>query len=249
MCRHVCYLGAPANMGELLLDPQGSLLEQTWAPRDMRGGGTINVDGFGVGWYPAGADSPIRYRSAAPMWTDSSFSDLARKTEAGAVLAAVRSATVGMALSSDACQPLTDGRWLFSHNGSVVGWPHSVAGPAKRLDVVELMTLEGPTDSALIWALLRQRMMDAEPELAIQQVLAEVVAAAPESRMNLLLTDGDALVATTWTHSLSVWRGEGTVIVSSEPFGDRSGWQEVPDRSLVTADRNRVSVTALDLGH
>jgi len=51
MCRHLGYLGPPTDLGSLLLQPPHSLLRQSWVPADMRGGGTINADGFGVGWY------------------------------------------------------------------------------------------------------------------------------------------------------------------------------------------------------
>jgi gamma-glutamyl hercynylcysteine S-oxide hydrolase len=55
MCRHLAYLGPPLPLAALLFDPPHSLVEQSFAPRDMRGGGRINADGFGVGWYPPGA--------------------------------------------------------------------------------------------------------------------------------------------------------------------------------------------------
>ena len=57
-----------------------------------------------------------------------------------------------MPVADAACAPFTDGTWLFSHNGRVDGWPHSVAGLAKTLDVTDLLTMDAPTDSALLWA-------------------------------------------------------------------------------------------------
>ncbi|MEV4728171.1 ergothioneine biosynthesis protein EgtC, partial [Micromonospora humida] len=78
MCRHLAYLGPPVTLRSLLYDPPHSLVRQSWAPRDMRGGGTVNVDGFGVGWYPGtgrpGGDdgrggAPVRYRRAGPIWS------------------------------------------------------------------------------------------------------------------------------------------------------------------------------------
>jgi hypothetical protein len=40
------------------------------------------------------------------------------------------------------------------------------------------------------------------------------------------------------------------VTVSSEPFGEETGWETIPDRHLVIADTQRVSVTALpEWGH
>ncbi|MBA8824446.1 glutamine amidotransferase [Saccharopolyspora lacisalsi] len=246
MCRHVGYLGPAVNLDDLLLTPRHSMLEQTWAPSEMRGGGTVNVDGFGVGWYPRDAEEPLRHRAAVPMWTDTGFTDLAAASSATAVLGAVRSATVGTPVVHTACAPFTAGPWLFSHNGRVSGWPDSLAAVASQLDAVDLMTLDAPTDSAVVWALLRRRLEDGQPpEKAVCEVLAEVVTAAPESRMNLLLTDGTVLIATTWTHSLSVRRDDDAVTVASEPFGERRGWEPVADRHLVVADTTEVSITAL----
>ncbi|WP_243787835.1 ergothioneine biosynthesis protein EgtC [Saccharopolyspora gloriosae] len=248
MCRHLGYVGPPVSLAELLLDPAHSLLEQTWSPRDMRGGGTVNVDGFGVGWYESGTE-PARYRAAVPMWTDSAFGGLARRQRASAVLAAVRSATVGMPVIETACAPFTEQQWSFSHNGVVAGWPESLAKAAGELDVVDLMTLDAPTDSAVLWALLRHRLRRGEdPAEAVCEVLQQVVRTRPESRMNLLLTDGTTLIATTWGHALSVRRTADSVTVSSEPFGDDEQWTAVPDRRLVVADSRAVRVQPLNEG-
>ncbi len=247
MCRHLAYLGPAVTLEELLLRPRHSLLEQTWSPRDMRGGGTVNVDGFGAGWYEQGA--PERFRSAVPMWTDTAFAGLARRQRASAVLAAVRSATVGMPVIETACAPFTDGSWLFSHNGVVAGWPDSLAKAAAELDVIDLMTLEAPTDSAVLWALLRQRLhAGQDPALAVCEVVDQVAAVRPDSRLNLLLTDGSTVYATTWSHALALRRTEDSVTVSSEPFGDDREWEPVPDRHLVVADSRTVRVTPLPEG-
>jgi glutamine amidotransferase len=244
VCRHLAYLGPPRPLAALVLEPPYGLLPQSYAPRDMRGGGTINADGFGVGWYPSAdpvgspsrAIRPVRYRGERPLWTDRSFAELASVTQAGAVLAAVRSATVGMPIVSTACAPFTDGRWLFSHNGLVAGWPVSVAALAAVLPVTDLLTLDAPTDSALLWALLRHRLRaGTPPDAAVAGLVAEVAAAAPGSRLNLLLTDGTAIWATAWWHSLAVRAEPDAVTVASEPSDELPGWSPVPDRHLLVA--------------
>ena len=50
MCRHLAYLGPSVALGELLVSPRHSLVRQSWAPRRQEYG-TVNADGFGVGWY------------------------------------------------------------------------------------------------------------------------------------------------------------------------------------------------------
>ena len=234
MCRHLAYLGPPTTLAAVVLDPPHGLLRQSYAPADMRGGGTINADGFGVGWYP-GSD-PVRYRSASPLWSDATFADLARATTVAAALAAVRSATVGMPVTAAAAAPFAEGRFLFSHNGVVRGWPHSMAQLAGELSAVDAITLEAPTDSALLWALVRHRLRAGKDGAdALADVVLEVAAAAPGSRLNLLLTDGVTVWATAWGHALSVWTPPGRAYVASEPFDADPGWTGVPDRHLVVA--------------
>ncbi|MFD0822421.1 ergothioneine biosynthesis protein EgtC, partial [Micromonospora zhanjiangensis] len=72
MCRHLAYLGPPLSLAALLYDPPHALARQSWAPVDMRGGGTVNADGFGVGWYPADG-GPVRYRRDVPLWADATL--------------------------------------------------------------------------------------------------------------------------------------------------------------------------------
>jgi glutamine amidotransferase len=244
MCRHLAYLGPPVSLASLMLDPPHSLYRQSWAPTDMRGGGSVNADGFGFGYYQEGA--PVRYRRSVPIWADESLPGLARSIRSGAVLAAVRNGTVGMPLSEPAVAPFIRDGWLFSHNGLVSGWPGSVSKLAEQLPVSELLTLDAPMDSALLWALIQDRMYAGRSAAeAVASVVMEVAAVAPESRLNLLLTDGEQIVATTWTHSHWVRRTAESVAVSSEPWAADDGWEPVPDHSLLLASRTTLAITPL----
>jgi gamma-glutamyl hercynylcysteine S-oxide hydrolase len=242
VCRHLAYVGEPVRLADLLLTPPHSLLRQSWAPCDMRGGGTVNADGFGIGWYVDAV--PVRVRRAVPMWTDAAVPELASTISSGGVLAAVRSATVGMPVVETACAPFVDGQWLFSHNGVVRGWPSSVASLASRLPVTDLLTMDAPTDSALLWTLLRALLADGvPPEKAMASLVTEVAAAAPGSRLNLLLTNGSTIIGSAWTHALWVRELPDAVVVASEPYDDDPSWHEVPDGHLVTATPSSVDLT------
>lgn len=248
MCRHLAYLGPPLDLATLLLNPPHSLRRQSYAPLDMRCDATVNADGFGAGWYPDGATTPIRYRRAIPIWADTSFAVLAGSVRSGAVLAAVRSATIGMPVMETACAPFATGRWLFSHNGMITGWPGSMAALASTLPVTDLLTLDAPTDSALLWALVRRRLVAGDSlGCTLASVTARVLAAAPGSRLNLLITDGTRLAATAVHHALAVRVGNGGVLVCSEPTDRCPGWESVPDRHLLTATPSTVDVAPIRL--
>ncbi|MEJ7635370.1 ergothioneine biosynthesis protein EgtC [Aeromicrobium sp.] len=249
MCRHLAYLGPPVTLAEMVLLGPHSLLHQSWAPREMRGGGTINADGFGVGWIDTETGGAARrYRREIPIWSDASLPDLAASVSSGAILAAVRSATVGMPVTHTACAPFVEGPWMFSHNGVVAGWPASVAVLADDLLAVDLMTLCAPTDSAFLWALVRQRLGEGQSAArALAGVADEVLALAPGSRLNLLLNDGVTIAATTAGHALWYRQGDRSVTVSSEPIDpDQEGWQPVPELSLLEATASQCSIQSLD---
>ena len=139
MCRHLAYLGPPTTLSALVLEPAHGLLRQSYAPRRQKRG-VVNADGWGVGFHDD-AGLVRRWRSSRPLWGEASFASLAPVLTSGSVLAAVRSATLGMPLDETAAAPFTDGTWLLSHNGRV-----SRAALPARLDA------ESTCDSAMLAA-------------------------------------------------------------------------------------------------
>lgn len=249
MCRHLAYLGPPASLRDLVITPPQGLYRQSWAPRRQRNG-VVNADGFGVGWYAPGDPVPARYRREGPIWADRSFADLARVTRSTAVLAAVRSATEGTAAGAEAAAPYGAGRWLFSLNGAVAGWPDSVADLAgRRLSPGDLLRLESRCDAALVWALVRRRLEDgADPADALADVVADI-AACTDARLNLLLTDGEVIAATTWGDVLGYRFGPAGVLVASEPPDEEPDWIDLPDATLLRATRDGLELRSLPHPH
>lgn len=255
MCRHLAYLGAPRTLRELLYDPEHSLERQAYAPR-MNATCVLNADGFGAGWYDPGRAAPVRYRRAQPMWTDVSFADVAGVVRTGCAVAAVRSATPGFPVDESCAQPLTDRERLFSHNGLVEGFG-GVEAKLRELagDLAPLPDARAPLDSALLFALAAGSWRAGG---SLGEGLAHAVrtaAALAGGRYNLLAADGRSLAATAWGDTLFVrWRRagpdgavppEGGVVIASEPYDDEPGWERVPDRSLVVADADGVTVSPL----
>ncbi len=229
MCRHLAWLGQPRSVAELVLEPPSSLLVQSYAPRRQRYG-TINADGWGVGFHVPGREQPVRWRSARPLWADPSFASVAPVLRSGCVVAAVRSATVGMPLEESAVAPFTDGRVLLSHNGRV-----------DRAALPPVRDAESTVDSALFAALVFDRGPD-----ALGDVVREVAARDPDARLNLLTADGSRLLATTWGDTLSVLvTPEGTAL-ASEPWDDDPAWSDVPDRHLIEVTPDGVRLTPLE---
>ncbi|GAA3725424.1 ergothioneine biosynthesis protein EgtC [Salinactinospora qingdaonensis] len=252
MCRHVAYLGPPRTLHELIYAPPHSLHTQSYAPREQTHG-TVNADGFGVGWFDPDTGNgehtapaaPLRYRRAMPIWADTSFADTARAVRSGCVVAAVRDGTVGFPVDESCAQPFRGDNLLFSHNGAVSAdeaVTRELAAPLPS----EVVDARAPVDSAPLFAMAIRLWRDGQP---LGRVLSEVVGAAralSPGRYNLLASEGATLAATACGDTLYVRDTEEAVMLASEPWDSDPAWQRVPDGSLITASPGAVTVTALD---
>ncbi|GFG65927.1 gamma-glutamyl-hercynylcysteine sulfoxide hydrolase [Mycobacterium kubicae] len=227
MCRHLGWLGAQVPVSSLMWDPPQGLRVQSYAPRRQKHG-LLNADGWGVGFFDG--QMPRRWRSAAPLWGETSFESVAPALRSHCVIAAVRSATVGMPIEVSATAPFTDGHWLLSHNGVV-----------DRTVLPLRSTAESLCDSAILADEIFQRGMD-----RLGDTIAEVGAADPLARLNILAANGSRLVATAWGDTLSILRRADGVVLASEPYDDDPDWEDVPDHHLVEVTGDQVNITALD---
>ncbi len=227
MCRHLGWLGAEVGVSALVWDPPHGLRVQSYAPRRQKHC-LLNADGWGVGFFDGTV--PRRWRSQAPLWGDASFDSVAPALRSHCVVAAVRSATVGMPIDISATAPFTDGRWLLSHNGVV-----------DRAVLPMTLHAESLCDSAMLAAHIFARGLD-----ALGDTIAEVAHADPRARLNVLAADGSRLLATAWGDTLSILRRDDGVVVASEPYDNDPDWEDVPDRHLVDVTAAGVRITPLD---
>lgn len=229
MCRHLAWLGAPRTVSSLVLDPPFGLAHQSYAPR-RQSRGRLNADGWGVGFYAADRDEPVRWRSEKPLWGDASFASVAPVLSSGAVLAAVRSATVGMPMDQSATAPFTDGRWLLSHNG--------------RVDR-DVLPARHDAESACDAAVLAAHVFAEGPENVVETI-RRVAAADPGAFLSVLLTDGQRVTAISWGDPMSFLVELDGVVVASEPYDDDERWVDVPDHHLLEVTSSGVAVTRLE---
>jgi glutamine amidotransferase len=228
MCRHLAWLGEPRSLASLVLEPPHGLLRQSYAPR-RQAHGTVNADGWGVGFAVAG--ELARWRGARPLWSDASFASVAPHLRSGAVIAAVRSATLGMPTDEAAAAPFAAGGWLLSHNGVV---------DRAVLPEEAWRAAESVCDAAVLAA----HLLAKPDEIGLH--VAEVGRRDPAARLNVLATDGERLVATVWGDTLSVLATDDGVALASEPWDDDPRWHDLPDHTLVTVDARGVRSEPLE---
>ncbi len=256
MCRMVAYLGGPeVTLSSVVLEPEHSLLEQSYAPKEMLSG-VVNADGFGVGWYvPEIDEEPAVYRSDGPLWSDRSFAGISPKIRARSVFAAVRSATHGLPVEESGVPPFASGRFMFMHNGAIDNFRHTAMRPLRdALSDESYAGLLGTTDSETIFALLLDRLKKDPGDLAgvvvetLRYVSGICAALGIRATLNVGVTDGEAMAFARYSSegpSNSLYFVEdggafpGAVVVASERLDGNDGWTAVPDRHLLAVDHER----------
>lgn len=250
MCRHAAYVGPPLGLNDFLLQPSHGLVEQSYRPREMLGA-TVNVDGFGIGWY-LDDGRPGTYTNPMPIWSDTNLDHLGAALTSRMWLGNVRSATRGQPVNQANTHPFLVDDYLFSHNGFIHNFfdgPHRALRDA--LEPEHESSIRGSTDSEHLFALLRQEiaragnLSDAFGRLFDR---LETVLTGSHGLFNLLIADGRRVYATRHAishDSPSLYFGAdpelfaGGWLVASEPLTEAADWQQVPDHHAVVIEAGR----------
>ena len=159
MCRLAAYLGSNISLSKFLLEPEHSLVKQSWAPQEMADA-TLNADGFGIAWV-ADEEQPCTYKNVMPIWSDSNLESLGLSLSSNVWLANVRSATPGQEINEANTQPFIKNNLIFTHNGYLQ--PFDTEIKAKLLDKLSSKfraEIHGSSDSLYLFALLQQHLLE-----------------------------------------------------------------------------------------
>ena len=238
MCRLTAYAGEPLSADALVFGGTHSLLEQSYAPRELLQG-HVNADGYGVVWY-RGA-TPVRTGSSRPVWQDADLRTLLAGTSSSTILAAVRNATDGIPMGGGNL-PLVHGRWSFILNGFVENFRESHMRALRSHLPDDLYGhLAGSSDSETLFLLAVAAVQAGASHLdALRRVrdmvLEAVQAENHTAQLTMVLADGDGIVglhtgSETATNSLYLARGNplaprGTLL-ASEPLDDHPSWEPI----------------------
>jgi glutamine amidotransferase len=245
MCRLAAYTGPELSLARFLLAPAHGLMEQSWAPREMREA-RLNADGYGFGWFAVDGCAAT-YRNPMPIWTDANLPSLARSLRAEQWLANVRSASDKMPVNPFNTMPFADDRLLYMHNGFVEDFALTLRPRLRRmLEPHYESGVHGNTDSEYIFALLRQLCAQraAEPLDVLLSALCALIAEClddTKALLNFVVGDGKCLYAV--RHAIN---GEspslyycmtepdypGGVLVASEPMTDTDGWTTIAENTV-----------------
>ncbi|BGP01016.1 glutamine amidotransferase subunit [Rhodotorula toruloides] len=222
MCRLlVVKAEEPIQLSQLLTKPAHSIINQASDSRLRLDAGSINADGFGVGWYPTDeapdSPGPCVFRSITPAWSNLNLHRLADKIKSCLVFAHVRASTTG-ALSEENTHPWTYGNLVWMHNGCISDFAkikrrlqndlsdEYFQVPQGNTDsewafaafLQQLSKLTDPKKATIPHAILRQAMLNT---VAVLTAYTKDVGATEPSLMNFCVSDGTSVVATRYITS------------------------------------------------
>ena len=252
MCRLAAYLGPSIDLGQFLLQPDSGLMQQSWAPQEMKEG-KLNADGYGFAWYNSDQCAAV-YTNPMPIWSDPNLRHLARSLHGDLWLASVRSATRYTDINHSNTQPFTNERLIFLHNGYIKDFPSSLRPRIRQLLRPEIEAdVEGNTDSEYLFALLRQ-IMHEQPTLGLEQALSQLVhrlsdwLADTRALLNFILSDGHTLISLRHaingeSPSLYYTQEEanypGATLIASEPLTESDSWITHPQHQILVIQRQQ----------
>ena len=270
----LAYLGQPVLLDDLLYGSDNSLVSQSVAPGLMS---LLNIGGFGlVAWDSESRtrDVPFTYRTPGVPVFDRNLKALATKVHATAAVAHVRGVLYdpGESVGPHNLHPFQfpGARIALAQNGDLFGFSQM------RYDLIDhvrpelAQMIEGTTDTEWVYALLLSQLADpfgpAEPDeladailqtLAVLRETRERRGITTQSPVNLIVTDGDSIVATRFSFDYGWYPDDGSFFsnerefdfttlwcapgpdgrsacIASEPLTiDRSKWIEAPEYSMI----------------
>lgn len=177
MCRFVIYIGEPIPLSALLTEPHNSLVHQSFDSHERSE--PLNGDGFGVAWYvPSISADAAQFRAITPAWSNLNLQHLARVTTSGCMLAHVRAASTGMAVTETNTHPFVHGRHAFMHNGEIERFVDIKRPLLDSLSQRAYRLVEGTTDSEHVFALFVDELERSQQQLSMVEALERAVGRA-----------------------------------------------------------------------
>lgn len=258
MCRFAAYFGdTEILLDELLSKPKNSLIKQS--REAMEGLHGINADGFGSAWYNFDISNyPGIFKSTQPAWNDNNLMHLSQKIKSSCFLAHVRASTVGD-VNQNNCHPFAFQEYSFVHNGTIKNFDHYKKKIINAINEDLFLNIKGNTDSEYFFFLIMHFVkQNHNLENALRNAINWVVDAQKPhddfSRINIVITNGDELIATRFVSknekSLSLKyfptsKGAklSSLILSSESLdGNDEGWGELPENHYIYINKNDMQI-------
>jgi predicted glutamine amidotransferase len=237
----MAYLGDPVTLDGPLFAADNSLVRQSVGARLMS---LLNIGGFGlVAWDGLSADRerPYLYRTPAVPVFDRNLKALAEKVHPTAAIAHVRGVVYDPAelVGPQNLHPFRfkDARVVLAQNGDLHRFGEMRYDLLDHIGPELVRCIEGTTDTEWVYALVLSRLADpfgyatadelaqaVEETLAILRDVRERRGIGTQSPVNLVLGDGDCLVATRFCFDYGWYPDDGSFFAGEREFDFTTLW-------------------------
>lgn len=270
MCRFTLIL-AKNNLSKQFLDKvlffdDNSIFKQCYlppyVPQDEGNprNNSINLEGYGIGYYLNNKSDPIIYKNTIPSWNDYNFIQHMKMLEANNILIHIR-ATKRNSNHSPVhiynCHPFIFKNYLYCHNGYVQQFYN---GKIRKtiinfIDDNLLLKIGGNTDSEYLFYIILTFIKNGNTLVdSVVETIKFIVNLCPKSvlSMNIVLSDGEQTVVTRYINldkydppSLYVCLNHDRVVVSSEPLSKFCSDYAILNRNSLTVFNNKTLTTEI----
>jgi len=253
VCRFAAYLGEPILFEDLLYRPDGGLVHQAVDAELMS---YLNLGGFGLAaWDPASPDPgrPLTYRVPNIPNFDRNLRALSEKISVSAFVAHVRGVVYDsrQSVGVNNIHPfLFEGAsFALAQNGDLHDFSLMRYDLLEHLDARLIGLIEGTTDTEWVYALVLSQLEDPFARTGPEQAARAVTVAleilrnarerrgiATQSPVNLVLTDGEWMIATRYAFDYGWYPEDGSFFADEREHDFTSLWYTVGGRFGQRAD-------------
>ncbi|EEH56790.1 uncharacterized protein MICPUCDRAFT_57720 [Micromonas pusilla CCMP1545] len=229
MCRWIFYYGEEVCIAKLIFGCTHGLATMSHGAGYTPGcelnhnrNHPVNVHGCGIGWYAcekcglvdkhglSAYDRPTVYTTVAAPSHDRNLRSLSKTISTSLLFGHVRAAGPGASVHQYNCHPFRKGRYMFMHNGEVVGFKSIRRGLLNKLRDELFEDISGTTDSELLFNLILNELPDVQTrqdtvtlQRAVLKGICAIISACKgkPSSLNVALTDGETVIATRYRNS------------------------------------------------
>jgi len=214
MCRILAYLGKPILIKELLLEPDHSLIKQTFEPFFMTG--ILNLAGFGMASWDDSmqdASAPLLFRTTNLPFFDKNLASLSGQIKTRCLLAHIRGAeyTHRQSIELENTHPFVfeNSTLAIAHNGELEGYKCIKTDLYKLIKPEIAQNIHGDTDTELVYGILMSLLENPYGKIEVDELVACTeklltllmdVRTKNKSRyispLNLFMTNGEYIVIT-----------------------------------------------------
>jgi predicted glutamine amidotransferase len=257
MCRLAAYIWETILLEDIIIKPKHSIIDQS--KHSTQREDPLNGDGFWIAWYKSDIQSkPAVFKEITPAWNNKNLKSLCSVTSTQACLIHIRDATGETPVIFPNCHPFIYQDISLVHNGHIPQFSKIKRSIINMLDEKFFLLIQWNTDSEHFFVLFLQNYFN-NPQNNIQnvaialkktihdiEVLLKKYNIINDLMLNIVISNWEYLIGSRFhskwilgINSLYYKKESQNILLSSEPLDDNNLWEEIPENTIIIANKNK----------